>query len=356
MLKFRFLAATAAVAACAVWAADAEAQTIKLTAVAASPPTVTPVKVTKEFFIPEVNKRLAASGHNFKIEWTEAYSQTLAKFTEVFETVEEGVAHVGVLLKSFEESKLPLEQYPAMIPFGPTDPAKMQILDAKLRQRVPELDAVYQNYNQVVIAHAASSSMQMFTKFPLTKVDDLKGRKIGSSGALGQVLRGTGAVIVTSSMLTSYTDISNGVYDGYSMAEVLAFPYKTYQAAPYLTKLDFGSVVVAALSVNKKTWDGLPDFVRQIFQETARGWSEAYLDSEVANTKRALEMMGKEGLKTSEFPAAEREKWAKAMPNIAKEWADVLEKKGQPGRKVLATYMDEVRASGMPVLRHWDKE
>jgi hypothetical protein len=44
------------------------------------------------------------------------------------------------------------------------------------------------------------------------------------------------------------------------------------------------------------------------------------------------------------------------MPNIAKEWADALEKDGQPGRKVLTTYMDEVRALGVPIARHWDRE
>ena len=72
------------------------AETMKITVVAAAPPQVTNVKVTKEKFIPEVNKRLAASGKDFKVEWTEAYSQTLAKFNEVFETVEDGIAQMGV--------------------------------------------------------------------------------------------------------------------------------------------------------------------------------------------------------------------------------------------------------------------
>ena len=93
-----FLAATAA--ALVIAAPALAQQTIKLTVVGAPPPTVTPSKVTKEFFVPQVTKRLEGSG--YKIEWTEAYSQTLAKFTEVFETVEDGVGHIGVLLKNFE--------------------------------------------------------------------------------------------------------------------------------------------------------------------------------------------------------------------------------------------------------------
>ena len=36
-------------------------QTIKITVVGAAPPTVTPSKVTKEFFVPQVTKRLQGS-------------------------------------------------------------------------------------------------------------------------------------------------------------------------------------------------------------------------------------------------------------------------------------------------------
>jgi len=86
------------------------AETIKLTAVGAAPPHVTYVKAGKEKFIPYINQRLKESGKDFKIEWTEAYSQTLAKFTEVLESVEGGVADVGLVLKNFEASKLSLEQ------------------------------------------------------------------------------------------------------------------------------------------------------------------------------------------------------------------------------------------------------
>ncbi len=106
----RLLPAVAA-AALAVSAVPAEAKTMKMTVVSAAPPIVTYVRVAKTKFIPEVNRRLAASGKDFKIEWTEAYSQSLAKFTEVFETVEEGIAQVGLILKNFEQSKLALEQF-----------------------------------------------------------------------------------------------------------------------------------------------------------------------------------------------------------------------------------------------------
>jgi TRAP-type transport system periplasmic protein len=329
---------------------------MKLTIAGAPPPTVTPVRVAKEYFVPEVNRRLAASGNPFRIEWTEAYSQTLVKFTETLEAVEEGVAHVGVLLKNFEESKLPLEQYVAMMPFGTGDTAKQLEIDAKVRARVPEMDATFDKYNQIALSHAPSESMQMFTKFPLKKVEDLQGKKIGASGALGQVLRGTGAVIVTSSMLSSFTDIKAGVYDGYPISASLAFPYKTYQAAPHMAEVDFGTTMVAAITVNKKTWAALPAHAQKIFREVAHDYVLKYMALEKERSKQVLEQIRKEGVDVVVFSPEQRRAWAMKMPNIAREWALQLDKEGQPGTKLLAAYMEESRAAGVKLMRNWDKE
>jgi TRAP-type C4-dicarboxylate transport system substrate-binding protein len=329
---------------------------MKLTVVGAAPPTVTYVRATKDKLLPEINKRLAASGKDFKIEWIEAYAQSLANFNEVFEAVESGIGHVGLILKNFEEAKLPLEQVPYMAPFLGHTGRQMIGVDANLHAKIPELKAAYEKNGQVWLTSGGNTSMHLFTTFPVAKVDDLKGKKIGASGAMGHWLRGTGAVTVTASMLQSYTDIKNGVYEGYPISVVLAFPYKTYEAAPHFTKVGFGVSATSALTVHKPTWQKLPQHARDIFMDVAKNWAGWQLDIDEANDKNWSDMMTKKGMKTAEFSPAERQRWAQQMPNIAKEWADALEKDGQPGRKVLTAYMDEVRALNVPVARHWDRE
>ena len=337
-------------------AGPAAAETIKLTVVAASPPTVTPVKATKEFFVPEINRLLAASGKDTRIEWNEAYSQSLATFNEVLETVEEGVAHVGVLLKQFEEAKLPLEQYMYMLPFMRHTTRQMVAVDTKLHDTIPEMKAHYEKHGQVFLISGGSGSQNLITNFPVRSVDDMKGRKIGASGAMGHWLRGTGAVIVTASMAQSYTDIKNGVYDGYPMSLTLAFPYKTYEAAPHLTMVGFGVLASSSLTVNTRTWRQLPAHVRDAFVAAAKQWPDQQIAIDEANEAKWREPMVNKGLKIAEMSLAERRRWAMQMPNIAQEWADVLEKQGHPGRKVVKAYMDEVRSLGVEIARHWDRE
>jgi TRAP-type C4-dicarboxylate transport system substrate-binding protein len=356
MNRIRTGVALAAAAWLACGGAAAKAETVKFAIIAASPITVSPTKVTKEFFVPEVNKRLAASGKDFKIDWNEAYGPNLAKFTEILESVEEGIAHVGVLLRNFEEAKLPLEQYASMIPFGITDGLEMLKVDARVRGRVPEMNQQYDKYNQIMLVSAVSENMHMFTTFPIKTVDDLKGHKIGSSGTLGHVLRGTGAVIVTANMAQSYVDIKNGVYEGYTIGEGLAYPYRTFEAAQYLTRTYFGITTVPSLIINKDAWKKLPEHARKIIQDVSQEWAVRTTTMDRDRVKHDTEEMVKKGVKVSEMSFAERQKWAKAMPNVAKEWAADMDKQGLPGSKLLSAYMDEVRASGKPVVREWDKQ
>ena len=55
------------------------------------------------------------------------------------------------------------------------------------------------------------------------------------------------------------------------------------------------------------------------------------------------------------LPREEQVKWATAMPNIAKEWAERADKQGLPGSKALAAFMAEIRAAGAKPVRDWDK-
>ena len=156
-------------------------------------------------------------------------------------------------------------------------------------------------------------------------------------------------------MNQSFTNIKNGVYEGYPISEILSFVYKTWSAAPYFTKVDFGPTLTSAITFNKDVWKSLPTKAQQIIREEAAKWP-TYLD-QIDNKKRAkfVGIMKKKGVKFSELSDAERNKWAMALPNIAKEWADRMEKRKLPGNKMVATFMAELRAAKVPFARDWGK-
>lgn len=353
MTSWKILVSAAALTA--VTSTSVSAETLKLTVVAGQPPVHVIVKGLKEAFIPAVNKALADAGGKQKIEWTESYGGSLAKFTEVLETVEEGIAHVGAVTFAFEEAKLPLEQYTFLIPFGPNDNKTMAGISRRVRAKIPEMDKAWDKYNQVLLGVGAESPWHIFTKFPLSKVDDLKGRKIGSTGSSAHLLRGTGAVIVNSNMFEAFNNIKNGLYEGYPTSVGLSFVYKIFEAAPYLTKVNFGARVGAGITVNRQVWDKASDDLKNALRKGVEAWITYYEAAEVGREANFLKIMGSKGTKISEFPAQQRAAWASAMPNVPKEWAADLDKAGAPGTRLLQAYMEELRASGVEIPRQWDK-
>ncbi len=194
--------------------ATANAQEIiKLTVVAGHPPATFGVKLLRDYFIPEVDKRLAISG-KYKIQWTQAYAGSIAKPREVLETVEKGIGDVGYVPALFEADKLPLEQITYVTPFGTNDLVKLMEIIRQLREAIPEMQAAYKKHNQIQLANVGVDTYHTVTKFPVKAVADFKGHKFGTAGLASRWLEGSGWVPVKGALTTYYNSLQTGVIEG----------------------------------------------------------------------------------------------------------------------------------------------
>jgi TRAP-type C4-dicarboxylate transport system substrate-binding protein len=105
--------------------------------------------------------------------------------------------------------------------------------------------------------------------------------------------------------------------------------------------------------MNKRTYDGLPKHMQELFRELGRDYAKMCADlvaQREASTWEALAKMP--NVKVSELSAAERAKWAKALPDIAGDWT---KRNGEAGRQTLKIFMEEARKAGAKPLRDWDR-
>ena len=322
------------------------------------PPVTVQVKTIEKFFIPEINKRLAASGKDFKIRWQKAWAQSLAKMPEAFEATEEGIGDIGMIPWVIEPSKLPLEVVSFYLPFVSTKPDLTMRAIGHLHKVIPEMGQQFTKHNQVHLVTLPSGVYHLATNFKVNTIEDLKGKKIGSTGVLANLLKGTGATIVFSDMTQAFTSLRNGVYDGYPISISLAFPYKVYEAAPFYTLVNYAAPSGSGLSINKKTWDKLPPHAQKILKDVSEETALVYLKAALEAENKFMGIMKKKGMKVSSLTPEQRKKWAAAMPNIAKDWAENMEKRGLPGKKVVREFMSFIRKNGgeKDILRNWDKE
>ena len=128
LIRLRVLLGTLALATTLLNTLPAQAQqVIKLTAAAGHPPVFLWVKILDEYFIPEVDKRLAAAGGKYKIEWTKAYGGTLAKLGNESTAMKDGISDLGFVATIFEAAKFPLQNVTYFAPFGTERPPKPRI-------------------------------------------------------------------------------------------------------------------------------------------------------------------------------------------------------------------------------------
>jgi len=336
-------------------------QEINLT-VAAGQPTraMRPLAMVETYFVPEVDKRMAAAGldKKYKINWKQAYAGSLLKPTFVLQGVSDGIADIGFEPTIFHPDKLPLEQISFATPFVTSDVVQVGKVIDKLHATIPEYKAQYDKFGVVRLGGSSFDSYELFSTFPVKKFDDIKGKKLATAGAALQWIRGTGATPVDSNMTLYYNNAKTGVIDGFIIFPSANPGMKYSEAAPYVTKVGFGAQYAAALIINKGVYDKLPAEVRKILHEVAADWTKVADTTQQEAGDSAFDNAPKDfsGAQKFVLPREEQTKWANAMPNIAKEWADRLDKQGQPGTKALSAYMDEMRKAGAKPVRDWDKQ
>jgi len=193
----------------------------------------------------------------------------------------------------------------------------------------------------------------LVSNFPITKMEDLKGHKIGGGGPNLAWFKNTGAVGVQGSLNTFYNDIKTGVYDGAISFITSAVPAKLYEVAPHFTVVNMGAMYAGAVAINKARWDKLPSEVKAAFQLGAQAYQKNYTTEQNARISGAMEAWTKSGGKLTTLDPAEQLRLVKAIPNPSTDW---IKQAGPSAKSVLVTYMDAVRATGFKFPRDFDKE
>ena len=329
-------------------------QVIKMTAAAGHPPVFLWVKMADEVLIPEVDKRLAVAG-KYKIEWTKAWGGTLLKLGSESKGVADGVADVAIVSTVFEGAKFPLQNVSYYTPFGTDDIALVSKTVADLQVSVPAMGDAWTKNGLVYLGGMALDTYHVWTKFPITKLEDLQGKKISAPGPSSNWVRGTGAVAVAGTLNSYYEDIKSGVSDGALVFTTGAWGAKLHEVAPYVTKVNFGAQFAGGAVIGKSRFDKLPPEVQKAFVEAGEAWQSAYAKAQSAAVSALIQKMAEAGAKITDLNDVERKRWADSLGPVAKNWAADAQGKGLPANDVLNAYMTSLQKAGTKLPRDWSK-
>ncbi|MEO0999119.1 MAG: C4-dicarboxylate TRAP transporter substrate-binding protein [Pseudomonadota bacterium] len=336
-------------------AAPVAANDITATIVAGHPPVFRWVRMISEVFVPAVQAELEGTGHT--ITFSEQYGGAVAGVGEELETVGIGLAEIGTVQSLFDPAKLAVQNVTYYTPFVTDDSDLINAVMGRLHREDDRMQAAYLAEGVTWLgAPIEIDDYLLMTKFPVTSLADLDGKKIAAPGPAINWLSGTGAVGVSGNLTTYYNELQTGVYDGVIVFASAALPGRLYEVAPYVTRMGLGAQHAGGLGANTAWFESQPEEVQAALIAGADAADAWYSEQLKAAVDASFAAMAEAGATITDAPAEMREAWAAGMNNAAKVWAEDLDARGLPGTEMLTLYMETARSLGAEPLRNWDQE
>jgi TRAP-type C4-dicarboxylate transport system substrate-binding protein len=307
----------------------------------------------KNVFQPEVEKHLRDNGNTHRINWREAYGGTLYRFQDTMEAVRDNITDIGYVGTLWEGSTMPLQNVTYFTPFATGDHGVVANAFERLNETQPALRQNWESLNMIPLSSYITDTYHIWSTFPVRTLDDLRNRKISAPGTSANWLTGTGATPVDGALTTYYTDIQTGVSEGALSFFVGILPTRVYEVARHVTKCDVGAMYVGGIAVNRQRFGRYPDAVRNALTAAGKVATQRHIEDVAARVAASEAEMVQKGAIVTTLPAAERERWIRGLPNLARTWAD---SSGAAARDVLTAYFAAIRAAGQTPGRNWDRE
>ncbi|MDO6584768.1 C4-dicarboxylate TRAP transporter substrate-binding protein [Salipiger sp. 1_MG-2023] len=311
------------------------------------------VQELTEYFIPEVDKRLAQTG-NYSIDWRESYGGTVVKPSGVLEGLQLGLGDIGIVTTIFHSSKLPSQAISAVTPFVSSDARVVARAVDEIAQEFPTMQAEFDAQNQVYLTTGVVlDTYQLFSSQRVETLSDLEGAKIAGAGMNLRYVEGIpGAAGVRGGLTDFYNMLQTGMVEHAMLWPEAAATFKISEVGPYMLAADLGAVNTKTLSANKDFWNALPEEVQTAIRESAAAYRDHVAEVAMDRAAEAREAYTAAGGEIVQMSAEQRGAWAASLPDIAAEWAADLDANGQPGSAMLAAYLDKLSGDDAP-LRDW---
>ena len=343
------LTGSAALAGAAALPPTAFGADYNLTVVSASPVQFVWNKQIQDVFVPEATNLLKAAGNN--VTWKQLYGTTVKRGGEV-QAVRDGAAELAFPTITAYVSELPLQNMSYVIPFAAEDMNAVSSAMHELSLTDPGIAETYKRYDNTYIANYVTPSYQLWTKFPVKGVEDLKGVKLGCSGLTTGWIKGTGAVPVEQHIPGFYNDIKSGVFDGALTWLWVGNAIKLHEVAPYVTLVNFGAVCPSVISCSTKLWNSSPA-VQDAFRKAGDAYMKGVISTQQKMESEAREKITAAGGKVRDVSFEERVKWTSVLDEVPAEWAAEVEKAGLPARAAMRKYVDLLTSKGVKLTRQW---
>jgi TRAP-type C4-dicarboxylate transport system substrate-binding protein len=296
---------------------------------------------TAKFFMEEVRKR-----SNGRINFEYYPAEQLGKGKDMLQLTQTGVTDIGLVVPSYISDKMPLSAV-AELPGGYATSCQGSMAFWSLTHggALEKLEFA-PNGVRVLIAHTLNP-FQFFTTKHVHSLDDLRGQKMRSLGALMDLtIQTMGGVPMHISAPEIHEAMARGTIDGGLMSVETVTSYDlTRMVKSATTDERFGGAVVT-YAISEARWKTLPPDVQALLMSVGEAATRNGCERAEGYAAPAFDKLKQANVEFFDFPPDQRKQLDVSLANVANKWAADLEARGKPGREVLQAYTEALRKQG----------
>ena len=262
---------------------------------------------------------------------------TLAKETQNYQGLVDGLIDLSYASFVTEWGRFPITEIMLISPPGGKMYTRPSRVLWDLYTQFPEFQKEYAEVK--FLSFNALPLSTIATTKPVTKLEDMKGKKI-SSGCRAQ-LTALGAQAIFQPFEQCYDSLQKGVFDGIDCANADYVANKFAEVAKYkLTNSPIKAYPIG-LAMNLNTWNRLPADLQAIFARYSGAYFADMADSALAAVEDECREQAREmGAQFITLSPAEAERWAEAIAPTRTKAAEAMNAKGLPGTQLLKAMDD----------------
>ncbi len=298
------------------------------------PPTHIQSKLA-ESWCKEVEKR---TDGRIKIEYYPGGS--LLKGKQTYDGVADGIADIGFSVLAYSRGRFPV-MGALDLPFGyPSGVVATRVANEVYDTFKPKEF----NDTKLMYLHAHGPGFIHTRDKKITKLEDLKGLRIRSTGMSAEMVKALGATPVAMGMSDSYQSLQKGVVDGsaypleankgWKLGEVTEYVACSYATA-YTTTF--------FVTMNKDKWASLDKKDQQTITEINKEWSLKHGKAWDSSDLAGFAFYMKQGNTAVGLDAKEVERWKAAVAPVIDKYADGLDKKNIDGKAVVKAIREALK-------------
>jgi TRAP-type C4-dicarboxylate transport system substrate-binding protein len=265
---------------------------------------------------------------------------TLTPATQTYDSVVKGIADIGMSCQAYTRGKFPLSEVIDL----PLSYRSGLVATRMTNEFLKKFQPKEYDETQVMFLHAHGPGI-LHTKKPVTKLEEMKGLKVRSTGLSAKIVQALGGAPVGMPMNEAYDALAKGVADGILGPNEALKGYKLGEVTAFTTE-NYGSTYSTAFFVvmNKAKWNSLPKDAQAIIEKLNDEWVE-----KTGKLWDEIDLEGKDyaiqkGMKFLPLSKEEDARWAKAVRPILDEYAQNAKAKGLPGDQALKFCQDYLAA------------